>query len=107
MFSPLGTAVVAALFLPLLIFGLYWLFVVNGPTPVVKARIDTVTTEANNAIDENNVVYDPDATTYTDIPAYQLTGLYQDAKPYIDMALSTLQSIFTYGVLNAPQEAIF
>lgn len=105
MFSPLGAAVVAALILPFLIGGLYWLFVVNGPTPVVKARIDTVTTESN--VVENNVVFDPDAATYSDIPAYQLTDLYQEAKPYIDTALQTLQSILTYGVLNAPGEAVF
>ena len=55
MFSPLGATVVAVLVLPFVLGGLYWLFVVNGPTPVVKARIDTVTTEPN----QNNVVFDP------------------------------------------------
>ena len=100
MFSPLGATVVAVLVLPFVLGGLYWLFVVNGPTPVVKARIDTVTTEPNK-IGQNNVVFDPDAATYSDIPAYQLTDVYQAAKPYIGKAMELLQSLLAYGVLNA------
>ena len=39
-FSPTVLTIVGVLALPLLVAAAYWLFVVNGPTPVVKARID-------------------------------------------------------------------
>ena len=39
-FSPITFTVVGVLALPLILAAAYWLFVVNGPTPVVKARID-------------------------------------------------------------------
>ena len=39
-FSPTVITVVGLLTLPLILASAYWLFVVNGPTPVVKARID-------------------------------------------------------------------
>ena len=38
-FSPVTLTVVGLLALPLILAAVYWLFVVNGPTPVVKARI--------------------------------------------------------------------
>ena len=50
--------ITAVLILPFVLFGLYWLFVVNGPTPVVKARIDTVT-QSTDIVSQNNVVLDP------------------------------------------------
>ena len=37
-FSPVGYGIAAVVGIPLLLAGLYWLFVVNGPTPVVRAR---------------------------------------------------------------------
>ena len=39
-FSPLSGTIFTIVAIPLLIAGFYWLFVVNGPTPVVKARIE-------------------------------------------------------------------
>ena len=54
----LGVTITAVLILPFVLFGLYWLFVVNGPTPVVKARIDTVT-QSTDIVSQNNVVLDP------------------------------------------------
>ena len=53
----LGVTITAVLILPFVLFGLYWLFVVNGPTPVVKARIDTVT-QSTDIVSQNNVVLD-------------------------------------------------
>ena len=37
-FSPSGLAIAAAVGVPLALGAAYWLFVVNGPTPVVRAR---------------------------------------------------------------------
>ena len=39
-FSPTVITIVGLISLPLILAAAYWLFVVNGPTPVVKARID-------------------------------------------------------------------
>lgn len=32
----------------------YWLFVVNGPTPVVKARIEDFEDTTNSVVEESN-----------------------------------------------------
>ena len=39
-FSPLSLGLATVVGVPLLLAAAYWLFVVNGPTPVVKARTD-------------------------------------------------------------------
>jgi len=39
-FNPLSETIFTIIAIPLIIAAVYWLFVVNGPTPVVKARIE-------------------------------------------------------------------
>ena len=39
-FNPVSTTIFTLIAIPLMIAAAYWLFVVNGPTPVVKARIE-------------------------------------------------------------------
>lgn len=39
-FNPLSSTIFTIVAIPLVIAAVYWLFVVNGPTPVVKARIE-------------------------------------------------------------------
>jgi len=39
-FNPLSETIFTIVAIPLIIAAVYWLFVVNGPTPVVKARIE-------------------------------------------------------------------
>ena len=39
-FSPVGATVGAVMAVPALIGAAYWAFVVNGPTPVVRARTE-------------------------------------------------------------------
>lgn len=39
-FNPVSSTMFAIIAVPLIIAAIYWLFVVNGPTPVVKARIE-------------------------------------------------------------------
>lgn len=101
-FSPLGVTITAVLILPFVLFGLYWLFVVNGPTPVVKARIDTVT-QSTDIVSQNNVVLDHSAgVTYSEAPS----PIYAMAEPYIEKAVEALKSVFLTAVLNAGEAGL-
>jgi len=44
-FNPLTETIFTIVAIPLIIAAVYWLFVVNGPTPVVKARIEDMPLE--------------------------------------------------------------
>jgi len=44
-FNPLSSTIFTIVAIPLVIAAVYWLFVVNGPTPVVKARIEEMPLE--------------------------------------------------------------
>jgi len=51
-FSPLSGTIFTIVAIPLLIAGFYWLFVVNGPTPVVKARIEEMPLQEPEMMEE-------------------------------------------------------
>ena len=94
LFSPLAITAFSVLALPFILGALYWLFVLNGPTPVVKARIDDVKLATENG--ENNYIVDEDSVTHSEV-YIDRTGLYDLAKPYIKLMLEQLQS---YTILN-------
>jgi len=93
-FSPMSVTIVSILALPFILGALYWLFVVNGPTPVVKARLEDVKFE--NEVNQNNFVSgSADEVSYSEVYTDQ-TGLYQLVKPLIVKALEAYQS-YTVG----------
>jgi len=51
-FNPVSSTIFAIVAVPLILAAVYWLFVVNGPTPVVKARIEDADELALHEVDE-------------------------------------------------------
>ena len=53
-FNPFSTTIFTVIAIPIMIAAAYWLFVVNGPTPVVKARIEDFEDTTNSVVEESN-----------------------------------------------------
>ena len=53
-FNPFSTTIFTVIAIPIMIAAAYWLFVVNGPTPVVKARIEDFEDTTNSEVEESN-----------------------------------------------------
>ena len=53
-FNPFSTTIFTVIAIPIMIAAAYWLFVVNGPTPVVKARIEDFEDTTNSVAEESN-----------------------------------------------------
>ena len=51
-FNPFSTTIFTVIAVPLMIAAAYWLFVVNGPTPVVKARIEDFEDISTNSVEQ-------------------------------------------------------
>ena len=51
-FNPFSTTIFTVIAVPLMIAAAYWLFVVNGPTPVVKARIEDFEDISANSVEQ-------------------------------------------------------
>ena len=51
-FNPFSTTIFTVIAVPLMIAAAYWLFVVNGPTPVVKARIEDFEDISTNSLEQ-------------------------------------------------------
>ena len=51
-FSPVATTLFTLVAIPVMIAAIYWLFVVNGPTPVVKARVEPDTELLEEHVDQ-------------------------------------------------------
>jgi len=94
-FSPTVLTLLGLLTLPLILAAAYWLFVVNGPTPVVKARIDQLLglkPASEGSVNEasigfNNFVEGSEDLTYTEVaPLWDSIG-----KPLVNKFFTFLQ----------------
>lgn len=59
-FNPFSTTIFTVIAVPLMIAAAYWLFVVNGPTPVVKARIEDFEDISTNSLTQQEEFTDTD-----------------------------------------------